>query len=540
MNIREYKFPVYSGLESQYEHIIYNYLDETLGKFGYSIKIKKTDFYNVDNALSKTKGVPLACDAYIFANNADYEVERSLVCLFELESTGGLNKGIIQTKEYCEILSRKYKSGEYCSANKGVYAVVFDGVQIIAYYYNFENDLLTDVIGEYDTKKGIEMDDSVKNCFFDIFPEIRNVNKREEIEEAKLIKSIKNDLRASNDLLANKSALMTILAAVYGETKQDSFVDALNMLKVTTDVEAHEIYNRWNTFKKKIDYGKNRDVVDNKLYGQAKKLWVMSQAKKMDLYGFIYEELVENQKKQEDGEFYTSRHLIRPLISSIFTKYLKRQWKLSAENFVDVIKTKKILDPFCGSGGFLYEILRLFKQEYDLKNTQLNKVAKEAVYGFDKNDIMASYLNLYLIGDGRTNLFQVQSSINWQNVWKYEIRDDRAILLKRRVGEEEYNYKQRMRKIIELHKETFMCFLHQMIDVEKIKTEFHINLPHVNTIEEFIEYHPDAQADSNNFAFWDWLLDEAGFLSDSTILRYMYNIFLLYATNKDNVPDYIM
>ena len=75
-------------------------------------------------------------------------------------------------------------------------------------------------------------------------------------EEAKLIKAIKKDLRASNDLLANKSALMTILAAVYGKTKQDFLVDALNMLRVTPDVEAHEIYNRWNLFSLKIDYEK--------------------------------------------------------------------------------------------------------------------------------------------------------------------------------------------------------------------------------------------------------------------------------------------
>ena len=68
MNVFNYKFPMYHGLESQYEHILYNYLDETLGKLGYIIKIKKTDFDNVDNALSRTKGSFLSCDAYIFAN----------------------------------------------------------------------------------------------------------------------------------------------------------------------------------------------------------------------------------------------------------------------------------------------------------------------------------------------------------------------------------------------------------------------------------------------------------------------------------------
>ena len=538
MNVREYRFPLYNGLESQYEHIVYNYLDETLGKVGYLIKIKKTDFYNVDNALCKTKGVPLSCDAYIFSNRAECEVDKNLICLFELESTGSLAKGIKQTAEYCQILSRKYKRGEYCSDDNGIYSVVYDGVFLIAYYYNFEDDTITDIIGDYSSNCGLEVDEDIKNSFFDIFPIIDSVNKGEEVEEAKLIKAIKKDLRASNDLLANKSALMTILAAVYGKTKQDFLVDALNMLRVTPDVEAHEIYNRWNLFSLKIDYEKNKDVVDNKLYAQAKKLWILSQAKKMDLYGFIYEELVENQKKQEDGEFYTSRHLIRPIISSVYYKYLKKQWKISAENFVDVIKTKKILDPFCGSGGFLYEILKLFKQEYDLKNTQLNKIAKEAVFGFDKNDIMAAYLNLYLVGDGRTNLYQVQSSINWQNIWKYEVKDDKAILLKKKPGEERDKYLQRMRKIIEVHKETFMCFLHQLIDIKKIKKDFQINLPNVTSIEEFIEYHSDEQKEDGNYSFWDGLLEEDVFVSDSPILRYMYKLFVEYSTNKSSVPDY--
>lgn len=538
MNVREYGFPLYNGLESQYEHIVYNYLDETLGKLGYSIKIKKTDFYNVDNALCKTKGVPLSCDAYIFSNRAECEVDKNLICLFELESTGVLSKGIKQTNEYCQILSRKYKSGEYSSDNNGIYSIVYDGVYLIAYYYNFIDDTITNVIGDYDSNCGVEIDEDIKNSFFDIFPVIDNINKGEEVEEAKLIKAIKKDLRASNDLLANKSALMTILAAVYGKTKQDSFVDALNMLRVTSDVEAHEIFNRWILFSVKIDYEKNKDVVDNKLYGQAKKLWILSQAKKMDLYGFIYEELVENQKKQEDGEFYTSRHLIRPIISSVYTKYLKKQWKISSENFVDVIKTKKILDPFCGSGGFLYEILKLFKQEYDLKNTQLNKIAKEAVFGFDKNDIMAAYLNLYLVGDGRTNLYQVQSSINWQNIWKYEVKDDKAILLKKKPEEGRDKYLQRMRKIIEIHKETFTCFLHQLIDIEKIKKEFQINLPSVTSLEEFIEYHTDEQKDDGNYSFWDGLLEEDVFLSDSSVLRFIYKLFVEYSTNKTCVPDY--
>lgn len=40
-DIRKIKFPTYNGLESQYEHVVYTYLEEILGEIGYTIKIKK-------------------------------------------------------------------------------------------------------------------------------------------------------------------------------------------------------------------------------------------------------------------------------------------------------------------------------------------------------------------------------------------------------------------------------------------------------------------------------------------------------------------
>lgn len=541
MNVFNYKFPMYHGLESQYEHILYNYLDETLGKLGYIIKIKKTDFDNVDNALSRTKGSFLSCDAYIFANGEKQDIEENLRCLFELESTGRISAGLQQIKGYCELLSKKYKDKRYRSQISGIYAVVYDGEEIIAFYYDFQKDSISEIAGSVEKKKGEAMDETVKNKFFNLFPEITHISKAEELEEEALVKAIKRDLRASSDLINNKSALMTILAAIYGKTKQDSFENAVISLKENTDKEAYEIYTKWVQFSTKIDYEKNRETINDKLYKQAKRLWILSQAKKMDLYGFIYEELVETQKKQEDGEFYTSRHLIKPIISSVFHKYLQKNWRLTRENLAETLSEKRIVDPFCGSGGFLYEILKLLKQEYDLKDVHLNKIAQEACYGFDKNDIMAAYLNLYLVGDGRTNLVQVKTSINWQNIWRYEVVGDKAMPLSRKKGESEAEFKQRYRRIIGSYEETFLVFIRQLIDMKKMKKLFHINRPEIHSIEDFIEYHTaelNAHTPLEESKFWDGLMEEQPCTSDNSVLRYMYGLFLKYSENRHGLPGF--
>ena len=478
LNIKELKFPCYIGLESQYEHNVYNYLDEVFGKLGYFIKIKKTEYSNVDNCLVDIN--QLRCDAYIF-NNKDKNPEKNLIALFELESNypqSNLAKGIEQVNGYCQKLHKGYINNTYETANKIIKAIVYDGQDICVWDYNIENDTISQLIGNPKEHIGIKMTDDIKSRLLDLFP--AEIRKEDDDSELKLIKGIKEDIRSNQALQANKSFLMTILAAIYGKAKKDTLEKSLQSLKKNKDdKEASGILAEWNDFCPKINYEKNKDTIDNKLYYKAKKLWVLSQNKKMDLYGFIYEELVEEKNKKDEGEFYTSRHLIKPIINSVFEKYLQKYWKIDADNIIDEMQKRKIVDPFCGSGGFLYELLRLLKQKYNLDNLELNKIAKSSMYGFDKNDIMAAFLNLYLIGDGETNLTQVSSTINWQNVWRYEIRGERAVLI---------TNKEKLKNNIDTNEKTFFSFINMLIDWENVKKQFNIKLRNVNSIEEFYSF----------------------------------------------------
>ena len=163
----------------------------------------------------------------------------------------------------------------------------------------------------------------------------------------------------------------------------------------------------------------NEDFEEMKrLYGKiASNLFDLSGNKGVDLYGFIFEELASKESKKDNGEYYTPRHTIHPLIQSVFDNYLK--W-----NKKELTK-KIVLDPFCGSAGFLYEYIRIIKSRFSLSNEELEKITREAIYGADKNNIFAAYLNLYLLGDGAANLRQVKTSINWREHFIYNSNSDR-------------------------------------------------------------------------------------------------------------------
>jgi type I restriction-modification system DNA methylase subunit len=72
-----------------------------------------------------------------------------------------------------------------------------------------------------------------------------------------------------------------------------------------------------------------------------------------DIFKEIYEELIEKEERHKAGEYYTPEWLAQLILSEVFSI-----WKKEHE------KTPKILDPACGSGTFLCNAIRFFKEEY--------------------------------------------------------------------------------------------------------------------------------------------------------------------------------
>ena len=133
-----------------------------------------------------------------------------------------------------------------------------------------------------------------------------------------------------------------------------------------------------------------------------------------DLFGAVYEMFASNKEKKDFGEYFTRRHY-----THIFSKLLLKDQKYYNSN-----KKFKILDPACGTGGFLTESFKILKDNYETTKT-LDKDAKrflekDAFYGIDvrEENISRTKLNMFLVGDGHTNMYSYDTL-------KHNFKDER-------------------------------------------------------------------------------------------------------------------
>ena len=118
-----------------------------------------------------------------------------------------------------------------------------------------------------------------------------------------------------------------------------------------------------------------------------------------DLFGAIYEMFADPNEKKEFGQYYTRRHY-----THIFAKLL-----LKNETYFTAEKKFTVLDPACGTGGFLTEGFKVLKSAYSATNTLTedakNFIENECFWGIDvKGDNIArTKLNMFLVGDGHTH-----------------------------------------------------------------------------------------------------------------------------------------
>ncbi|MEB3175585.1 MAG: N-6 DNA methylase [Cyanobacteriota bacterium] len=130
----------------------------------------------------------------------------------------------------------------------------------------------------------------------------------------------------------------------------------------------------------------------------------------VDAKGAAYQEIVGDNLRGDRGQYFTPRGVIR-----------------LAVDILDPKEHERILDPACGTGGFLVQVLshllERFKDEADLGqgdestatflavNDRLRKFASEQVFGadFDPFLIRATQMNMVMAGDGRGHLYHINS-----------------------------------------------------------------------------------------------------------------------------------
>lgn len=133
----------------------------------------------------------------------------------------------------------------------------------------------------------------------------------------------------------------------------------------------------------------------------------------VDVKGTAYETIVSNTLKQEAGQFFTPRNIIKCMVE-----------------ILDPDRNSRVLDPACGSGGFLVVVLdhvrrKIAKDMYpDLNevhleakynspevNDAVREYAENMLFGFDFDPDLkkAARMNMVMSGDGHTNIFNINS-----------------------------------------------------------------------------------------------------------------------------------
>lgn len=405
------KLPEYLGSETCFEDIVYSFFRLVMNFRGYSFKVKRTGFAEIDSIIpSYTKGNVGrgSCDGYLFSSDK-YE---SFCGLLELESTGNLEQGIKQIKNYVEgftseTLTDSQKRVVANISQRDIRLIVFDGQEIYISLYNIDDK---SEIVIFDKLKVSAERDEVINKIHSLFPVKQQIDR--EIEEKKIVGDIARIIRGHEKLQKNKAFIMTILACIYGSTKENDLYLATKLLRESQFEFDIKLYEMWRALDNDISDTEDQKKIVRLYEETSSQLYELSQERGMDLYGFIYEELATKDTKKEQGEYYTPRHTIRPIISAVFNNYLN--WG------EEELKDKVVLDPFCGSGGFLYEYVNFINSQLDIGLSKVGDVVSNSLWGFDKNGTLSAELNLYLIGNINANLSKVKTSINWRKHFLYE------------------------------------------------------------------------------------------------------------------------
>ena len=128
-----------------------------------------------------------------------------------------------------------------------------------------------------------------------------------------------------------------------------------------------------------------------------------------------FETFIGNALKGEQGQFFTPKNVVQMLV-----------------DYIDPSETDKIIDPACGSGGFLVDALKHVWGNADEKYKKLNwkegqiekkkmEIATANFRGLDKDYFLSKVAKAYmnLVGDGTTGIF-CEDSLEMPQNWKDE------------------------------------------------------------------------------------------------------------------------
>lgn len=128
-----------------------------------------------------------------------------------------------------------------------------------------------------------------------------------------------------------------------------------------------------------------------------------------EIKGDAFEYFIKRMASNNDlGEYFTPRHIVKLIISLVNPKF-----------------GTKILDPFCGTGGFLIEAFRHIKKNVDERNPELLATLKNnTIFGVELTETYKiAKMNMIITGDGHNNIVQDDTAKN--DFWNKFIENEK-------------------------------------------------------------------------------------------------------------------
>lgn len=156
-----------------------------------------------------------------------------------------------------------------------------------------------------------------------------------------------------------------------------------------------------------------------------------------DVKGAAYEQLVGANLRGDRGEFFTPRNVCEMAVRLVLATFPNSDWR-----------KLKIVDPACGTGGFLVATMSvLWEHLYEAQllkwngnqgkaleesSRHLRDMANSNIMGIDFNPILvrAAQMNLVMHGDGSTNVFHANSLLppgEWPDKAPNNVRENIGI-----------------------------------------------------------------------------------------------------------------
>lgn len=181
--------------------------------------------------------------------------------------------------------------------------------------------------------------------------------------------------------LAGRATGLTRDRALLDEVVKCIFCSiSLPKIDFTSVIDVSKQYrNTFSELKKKLPFifNKNEELLldPQSLYYVAEKLSNIDYtSSEKDVLSELYQCFISSDLRQVDGQFFTPIEAIKFLVE-----------------FISPQKGQKIIDPACGTGGFLSYCAKFLK-----RNNIGNSTIKECIYGIDKDEYLTSLSKLHL------------------------------------------------------------------------------------------------------------------------------------------------